>query len=211
MPKSPKNFCCVVCGETDKDQFYPYMGSRCKPHYYAYQKEYRQRQASKRVNKDKKYSLKKKYGMTPSQWEVLEDAQDGRCAICKQKIKDASTVKNHQVPHVDHSHDSGRVRSLLCNGCNRAIGYLSDSADRATAASSYLKFYQQVKESLDLLNIWSKILQTELTPQQMSLCLTVDREVSGVSIFDRPVPVLRDDMSTVLDLIEEEAARREGG
>lgn len=56
--------------------------------------------------------------------------QDGRCAIC-----DAQ----HDSLCVDHDHDTGAVRKLLCRKCNTVIGQASDSVAILTRAISYLR------------------------------------------------------------------------
>lgn len=57
-------------------------------------------------------------------------AQDGKCAIC---------LRPETTPLIiDHDHDSGRVRGLLCSACNRGIGMLQDSAEVVSSAASYL-------------------------------------------------------------------------
>ncbi len=60
-------------------------------------------------------------------------AQQGRvCAICKQPCGHYSRLS------LDHDHISGRVRGLLCNNCNRAIGMLGDDPARLVRAAEYL-------------------------------------------------------------------------
>ena len=59
------------------------------------------------------------YGLTKPQVEILFIEQDGLCAMCFIEI-DILTC------HVDHCHDQGHVRGLLCGRCNNALGYLDD-------------------------------------------------------------------------------------
>jgi len=68
------------------------------------------------------------YGITQEEFEKLYDRQDGLCAICR--VKKAS--------HLDHDHDSGKIRGLLCGGCNRGLGLFEDSVKNLRSAINYL-------------------------------------------------------------------------
>ena len=69
------------------------------------------------------------YGVGVEEFDFMFDAQDGRCAICD-KIMDP--------PYLDHDHDTGWPRGLLCRHCNTGIGMLMDSDKLARAAADYL-------------------------------------------------------------------------
>jgi hypothetical protein len=71
------------------------------------------------------------YGLTRDGSDRLYAAQDGRCAICIEPFE--------VTPHIDHDHESGEVRGLLCRGCNLALGYLKDDVDRLRSAVRYLE------------------------------------------------------------------------
>lgn len=85
--------------------------------------------------------LKCLYGLDKTRYESLLAQQDSRCAICRIPAKDARL--SFAVDH-DHSCCPGRkscgacVRGLLCDTCNRAIGYLGDSPALLRAAAAYL-------------------------------------------------------------------------
>ncbi len=90
-----------------------------------------------RANKHraKRYAIKRKYGITPEQYNEMRKAQSEKCAIC------AVTFRGNNGKascHVDHSHATGRVRALLCMRCNVAIGFLRDSPELARAVANYL-------------------------------------------------------------------------
>jgi len=59
--------------------------------------------------------LKHLYGLTVEQWDAMLIAQVGLCALCDEPMKN---------PHVDHSHVTGEVRSLLCLRCNTMLGHV---------------------------------------------------------------------------------------
>ena len=67
------------------------------------------------------------YGLWSSNYEALLESQGGVCAICGEP----PTV-------VDHDHKTGKVRGLLCSGCNLALGHMKDNAGALRAAADYL-------------------------------------------------------------------------
>ncbi len=70
-----------------------------------------------------------RYRLTPEDYESLRAHQDGRCHICGEE----------RPLDVDHDHETGRVRGLLCRACNLGIGKLKDDPDLVEAAASYLR------------------------------------------------------------------------
>lgn len=75
------------------------------------------------------YRLRRKYGLTADEFDRIAAEQDGLCAICR---LNPPTV-------VDHDHETGLVRGLLCQDCNLGIGKLRDSADIVERAAEYLR------------------------------------------------------------------------
>ena len=67
--------------------------------------------------------LKRTYQMTESEYETLQIVQGGLCAVCRR----TNPLKNGSEPErlaVDHDHLSGRNRGLLCQNCNRVLGFI---------------------------------------------------------------------------------------
>lgn len=81
----------------------------------------------------KQRSLKFKFGITMADYLAMLEAQGGVCAIC------GETCRSGRSLAVDHDHRSGRVRGLLCAGCNGGLGLLLDDAERVAAAARYLR------------------------------------------------------------------------
>lgn len=76
------------------------------------------------------------YGLTFSGYKRLYFAQNGKCAICGMWRK----LKRYRLPFViDHDHETGLVRGLLCNNCNLGLGIFRDQIDRFENASRYIK------------------------------------------------------------------------
>lgn len=88
-----------------------------------------------KLNKDKAKDtrFKKKYNISLEDWDHMFEVQGGRCAICKTHQADLE-----KSLCVDHDHDTGEVRGLLCHTCNRALGLLKDRKDILLAAVEYL-------------------------------------------------------------------------
>lgn len=81
----------------------------------------------------KKKELRLRYGLTPSQYEELLSIQNGVCAIC------GNVCPSGKKLAVDHNHDTGFVRGLLCIKCNTAIGKLNDDPNMLRKALAYLE------------------------------------------------------------------------
>jgi hypothetical protein len=72
-----------------------------------------------------------KYNMTQEEFDIYLESQQGKCAICSNYLTNKFTV--------DHNHQTGKVRGLLCYKCNTGIGHLQDSVDILSEAIKYLK------------------------------------------------------------------------
>ena len=90
--------------------------------------------------KDRKASLKRKYGMTVEDYDRMFKKQNGVCAICH-------TRQLYQKLAVDHCHKTGQIRGLLCQHCNRSIGLMFDSPFRLRNAAEYIETSRQTTGS----------------------------------------------------------------
>jgi hypothetical protein len=86
----------------------------------------------------KEHHLKSRYGLTIEQLDLLFEQQGGRCAICF-TFEPGGRYDNL---HIDHDHNTGVVRGLLCASCNLGIGYLKDSTSVLKSATSYLERFK---------------------------------------------------------------------
>lgn len=83
---------------------------------------------------------KNKYGITPEDFESLWESQEGCCVICNIKLDDGfspSHKPNKAV--IDHCHDTGNVRGILCTKCNKGLGMFNDSQEVLLRAHEYLR------------------------------------------------------------------------
>lgn len=78
----------------------------------------------------------RKFGVTVEWLTDTLAAQGGGCAICRQSCTSGRALA------VDHDHETGVVRGLLCANCNRALGLLQDSPQIARAALGYLEAWK---------------------------------------------------------------------
>jgi len=71
-------------------------------------------------------------GATQQMYDVMYEAQRGCCALCNEPEEKFAWLC------IDHDHDTGKIRGLLCPNCNRGIGLLRDNADLLRKAATYI-------------------------------------------------------------------------
>ena len=75
----------------------------------------------------------KQYGLTLRDYELMLRGQRYVCAICKQP----SRILGRELG-IDHNHETGIVRGLLCHNCNRGLGHFKDNPELCFEAARYL-------------------------------------------------------------------------
>lgn len=100
----------------------------------------RLKQSPQGKRRDRAGHLRRKYGITIEQYEALLAAQGGVCALCRRPPRPDISL------HVDHDHETGRIRALLCFRCNNALGDFDDNRDRLLAAVELLDRTPEVDE-----------------------------------------------------------------
>lgn len=85
--------------------------------------------------------LRRSYGITLAEYERIYQSQNGKCKICggttsNRKWKDGRIQRLKLF--VDHDHESGKIRGLLCSTCNRGIAFLKEDISVLEAAIKYL-------------------------------------------------------------------------
>lgn len=80
----------------------------------------------------RKVSLKNRHKMTLDEYQVMFDRQGGKCAICGRGPDEKSLA-------VDHDHQTGVKRGLLCYKCNLGLGNFLDNVESLKAAIRYLQ------------------------------------------------------------------------
>jgi len=85
--------------------------------------------------KNRSRELEKRLGITHTEYESILASQGGVCAICKRyKI-----TSNNKYMAIDHCHSTLKIRGVLCNWCNRALGLLEDNIEFFNSAIKYLE------------------------------------------------------------------------
>lgn len=87
---------------------------------------------------------KRNYGITEQQYEEKKSLQNSKCMICSSSGFLIGNNGHTETLVVDHDHETGQVRDLLCHNCNRALGLLQDSIENTEAALNYLKKWKRV-------------------------------------------------------------------
>ena len=83
---------------------------------------------------DRDRYLRRTYGITADEYELLLAAYDGGCWVCGKKPK----VGQRRL-HVEHDHKTGRVRGLACWSCNKGLATYKDDPAILRSAADYLE------------------------------------------------------------------------
>lgn len=101
----------------------------------AYSRHWRKQNPERAKNSD----LKRSYGITLVEYETMLAAQDGKCAICKGPERTRDKDGGPRRMPVDHDHETGKVRGLICTHCNRALGMFKDDIKILKSAIAYVE------------------------------------------------------------------------
>jgi len=114
--------------------------SFCKSCFQAWQREWRK--SPKGKASVSRVARKQNYGLSDADYQAMKTAQQGVCAICEKPPTDLQPLS------VDHDHENGKLRGLLCNRCNRGLGFLKDDVSLLKRAIVYLKLHSSSSPSL---------------------------------------------------------------
>jgi hypothetical protein len=89
---------------------------------------------AKNPEAEKWYWMERQYGLTHEAYLNLVKVQEGCCGLCRKPL-----VFEGKNVFVDHNHQTGAVRGLLCLHCNTALGLLDEDTDRLRDAILYLE------------------------------------------------------------------------
>ena len=112
---------------TDKNEYQRQYRKENPDKYNEYYRRYREKARAKRWERE--------YGLTKEKYFEMLKNQDYKCNICL----GTDAGRGHQYFHVDHCHKTKKVRGLLCDLCNRGLGYFKDNPEVLKRASVYLE------------------------------------------------------------------------
>jgi hypothetical protein len=140
VPVPPGHKWCPDCASVKRVEEFARNASQpsgwapyCKPCH-----NVRGKAAKDKVGGSRTYHLKRRYGITAEDADAMLLAQGGACAICTA----APAV------HVDHDHETGAVRALLCFNCNGGLGQFKDDPLLLHAAAYYVQFHTLRQKAL---------------------------------------------------------------
>ena len=102
-------------------------------------KKWRENNKEKHRQSRKKSQIKQRYGISQEMFYLILAAQNNRCGICK------TLFDSKKRPSIDHCHETGRVRGILCQKCNTGIGMFLEKEYILSAAAEYLFRYGSLK------------------------------------------------------------------
>ena len=88
---------------------------------------------AKHKNMHRNAQLKGRYGFSLEEHDIMLEEQNGCCAICQRSIANLP-----RPPSVDHDHETGKVRGLLCQSCNSGLANFKDNIESLKFAIEYL-------------------------------------------------------------------------
>ena len=134
---------CNICGETKALTEY-YVNNKGNLHGKCKKCYVKKQQENYTPEKGRDKNLRYNYGITLEEYNTLLSNQDGKCATCGTTEPGGrkSGRGGGTNVFVDHCHDTGKVRGLLCHSCNRAMGLLGDNVSVIESMIKYLESYE---------------------------------------------------------------------
>jgi Recombination endonuclease VII len=110
------------------------MDTMTTPEQRAKNAEYMRGWHARNPEKIKGYNLAR-YGMSFDDYSAMREAQNQACAICLRPFEDNQRMR----AHVDHNHETGKIRGLVCPKCNYILGRVDKDVNILIAAVAYLQ------------------------------------------------------------------------
>ena len=94
------------------------------------------------VEKARNRHFKRNYKIDIEKYNELFNSQEGKCLVCLKQFKNNITYSGNRLV-VDHSHETTKIRGLLCSQCNSGLGYFKENITSLYNAIEYLKSHQE--------------------------------------------------------------------
>jgi Recombination endonuclease VII len=134
---------CIDCGVKQRNEWRKQYKEKDNARNSAYNKEHAH---IIRANKIKVYWPGTNWHEAAEKYKAMKDSQDGVCAICSRpERRQHLLTKTTWDLAIDHCHETGMVRGLLCNACNRGLGLLGDKVETLEKVLLYLKNHLEDK------------------------------------------------------------------
>lgn len=91
--------------------------------------------ANKYDRRDWVYHIKRTYNLTPEEYHTMYEKQGGLCQVCL-------NPQTNKKLSIDHCHQTGKVRGLLCTSCNLALGKLKDDPEIIKSLLLYVRHHK---------------------------------------------------------------------
>jgi hypothetical protein len=125
---------CRKCGEEKPTDEYYFQRGSCKQCVRDHQRNFRNSQPDYNHSRN----LRRRYGLSVDEYQTLTANQNYACAICEVEIPDTLGYKGKRSGVVDHNHETGDVRGILCSMCNLVLGHARESTEILYRAIVYL-------------------------------------------------------------------------
>ena len=136
---------CSTCGIEQPIANFYHDKRQCKSCLRDHQRRYR----AERPDYHHARNLRQRYGICADEYQTILANQNNACPICEVEIPDTIGYKEKRVSVVDHNHETGEVRGILCLKCNLVLGHARENTDILYKAIVYLSergAYKQKKQ-----------------------------------------------------------------
>lgn len=147
--RAQQKTCCVCNIRKPFSSFYNFKnksdnkGYRCKECDDLAKKKWTENNPERAYESMRGRNLKARFGISLEDYKKMLSSQNGECAICGTKENNTGGARKDWNFAVDHDHDTGKIRGLLCNNCNRGLGLLKDSANLLRKAALYVEQHRE--------------------------------------------------------------------
>ncbi len=125
---------CPECGEEKPTDDFYFQRRACKPCVREHQRRFRDSQPDYNHSRN----LQRRYGLSVDEYQTLLANQNFACPICEVEISNTIEYKGKRPVAVDHNHETGDVRGILCSMCNLMLGHARENTSILYRAIVYL-------------------------------------------------------------------------